>query len=1085
MTLLNATPEKIQLSTLLGGVLDSAIKLAEADFGNIQLLDPDGYLKIVVQRGFPDWWVQYWDSNALEHGVCGTALVQQARVIVEDVNESPIFAGNHSLTIQIQAGVRAVQSTPILTKSGQLVGMLSTHYNKPHQPDTRQLEVIDLLVMHAAVLIDLYRSDELLRNVTENANVGLTRLNRDLVYLSANSAYAAISGKPRDEIVGHTMTEVLGLEGVATVRPYVERVLSGEHVTYESDVSFASAGIRYLHVSYIPDRNEMGEIKGWIACISDITSRRLAELTTENKEKQLRFVLEGSELGFWDWDIANNTVERNQRWALMLGYTYDEIKTTTQQWTDFIHPEDREKAWQSIHDVLEGRSEVHRIEYRMLHKDGSIRWILDQAKVMQRDLNGKPLRMCGTHSDITQRLLIEKSEREYAARLQLFVEYAPAALAMFDQDMRYLAVSKRWRTDYLLGEQDIIGHSHYEVFPEITEDWKNIHCRALLGEVVKKEDDKFIRANGDVQWVKWEIRPWNTDAGLIGGIVIFTEDITERKQSEEKLKLAALVYQNSNDAMAVTDAENRIIDINPAFTTFTGYTKDEVIGKNPKILRSGRQDEAFYHAMWKTLNETGQWRGEVWNRKKNGEIYAELLSINTIYNDDGAVYQRVGLFSDITDKKNADVKIWNQANYDQLTQLPNRNLFFDRLDQEIKRCQREGSIAALLFIDLDRFKDVNDLLGHNAGDKLLIEASDRIKRCIRQYDTVSRVGGDEFIIILSELQDTSDASRIAENVIDRLSEPFKLGDQLSFISASIGITVYPNDGDDAFDLVKKSDQAMYAAKNSGRSCFRFFTKTMQETVERRSQLSRDLRNALMSGQMEVYYQPIIDLSTGHIHKAEALLRWLHPEHGFVSPATFIPIAEENGTIHEIGDWVFTQAIRQAKIWSDLTGQNFQISVNMSTSQFKENTHGYGHWSEKLVDLGLLSSSVLVEITEGLLMNTDEGVKDILLSFRDSGIQVAIDDFGTGYSSLSYLKKFDIDYLKIDQLFTKNLARGAADFALCEAIVVMAHKLGIKVIAEGVETELQHELLREIGCEYGQGYLFSRPVQVAEFEKLLT
>ncbi len=568
-------------------------------------------------------------------------------------------------------------------------------------------------------------------------------------------------------------------------------------------------------------------------------------------------------------------------------------------------------------------------------------------------------------------------------------------------------------------------------------------------------------------------------------IFAFCRDITDRKLAEESLKLASLVYLNSGEAMAVTDAESKILTVNHAFTELTGYSEEEVIGKNPKILSSGRQDADFYKNMWKSINTTGQWRGEIWNKRKNGEHYAELLTINTIYDDKGSVQRRVALFTDITDRKNAELEVLNQANFDQLTGLPNRRLFQDRLEQEIRKSQREKQMTALMLLDLDHFKEVNDTQGHDVGDTLLVEAATRIKSCVRSYDTVARLGGDEFTVILSELSDFSDIGRVAQNIIDSLSKPFLIKGRESFVSASIGIAIYPEDADNTIHLIKSSDQAMYKAKNDGRGRFCYFTKVMQEVSALRMQLAADLRYALKANQLEVHYQPIVNLSNNQINKAEALMRWKHPEHGYISPATFIPIAEEIGIIHDIGDWIFMQSALQVKKLMKEHGRDFQISVNKSPVQFKVLDGKHNHWIDKLKTMELLGSSIAVEITEGLLMNKDGNVEENLLRFRDAGIQVAIDDFGTGYSALSYLKKFHIDYLKIDQSFTQNLTQDSADFALCEAIVVMAHKLGLKVIAEGVETEQQRDLLKQINCDYGQGYLFSRPVPAEEFEALLT
>ncbi len=573
--------------------------------------------------------------------------------------------------------------------------------------------------------------------------------------------------------------------------------------------------------------------------------------------------------------------------------------------------------------------------------------------------------------------------------------------------------------------------------------------------------------------------------GRVSHYVGISIDITQQKLAQEEHRLATLVYQNSSEAMTVTDEHNRIIAINPAFTRTTGYSEADVLGQDPKILSSNRHGPEFFGAIWDDLNATGQWQGEICNRHKDGHEFIEWVSINTIYNEDGTVHRRVALFSDITERKNAEAKAWSQANYDHLTQLPNRRLFHDRLEQEIRKSQRDGTFTALLFLDLDRFKEVNDSLGHDIGDLLLIECASRIKHCVRDYDTLARLGGDEFTVILSELHGPSDIERIASGIIERLSSPFLLDGQEAFVSASIGIALHPNDADNANDLIKYADQAMYAAKNNGRSRFHFFTRELQEAAGVRMRLASDLRYALKAGQFEVYYQPIIDMASGGIHKAEALLRWQHPEHGAISPAAFIPIAEDTGTIHEIGDWVFRQAARQVHACQSIMGDKFQISVNKSPVQFMGENKNHDDWIEMLSVLEVPGNSIVIEITEGLLMNTDDNIANKLLRFRDAGIQVAIDDFGTGYSALSYLKKFDIDYLKIDQSFIRNLtSETSPDYALCEAMIVMAHKLDLKVIAEGIETEQQRNLLLAMHCDYGQGYLFSRPLPAPAFEKLL-
>lgn len=562
-------------------------------------------------------------------------------------------------------------------------------------------------------------------------------------------------------------------------------------------------------------------------------------------------------------------------------------------------------------------------------------------------------------------------------------------------------------------------------------------------------------------------------------------DINERKKAEEELRLAAMVYQNSSEAMTVTDSQGHIVSVNPAFTSLTGYTLEEVLGKSTKLLNSGRHTREFYGAMWHQINSIGHWQGEIWNRRKNGELYLEWLTINTIYNDDGSVHRYVALFSDITQKKESEELIWRQANFDTLTSLPNRRMFYDRLEQEIKKSHRSGLPMALMLLDLDHFKEVNDTLGHAQGDILLVEAARRISACVRESDTVARLGGDEFTIILSELDDVNSVERIAQNIIDSLANPFQLQQEAAFVSASVGITLYPNDAHNIDTLIKNADQAMYLSKNSGRGRFSYFTAALQEAAQNRMHLINDLRLAIPRQQFAVYYQPIVDLGDGRICKAEALLRWNHPQRGMVSPMQFIPLAEESALIYEIGNWVFRQVGAQLKHWRTTYEPEFQVSVNKSPLQFRQNgMAGEASWVAQLQALGLPGQSMVIEITEGMLLNAEEGVAERLLQFRDAGMQVAIDDFGTGYSSLSYLKKFDIDYLKIDQSFIRNLDSDPDDMAVCQAVIVMAHKLGLKVVAEGVETQRQRDLLVSYGCDYAQGFLYSHAVSAEAFEALL-
>lgn len=604
---------------------------------------------------------------------------------------------------------------------------------------------------------------------------------------------------------------------------------------------------------------------------------------------------------------------------------------------------------------------------------------------------------------------------------------------------------------------------------------------------LRSNKSQFIALGGIVLSLFLALMTWILVRGRLRSMHAahaLNHELNARKQAEESLRLAAMVYENSSEGMLVTDADNHIVAVNPAFTRLTGYELNDVLGKNPRVFSSGRHGPDFYPTMWNELDHTGQWQGEIWDRRKNGEIHAKYLTINTILNTDGSVYRRVALFLDVTEKKQSEEVIWHQANFDALTQRPNRSMFHDRLDQELHKAHRTHLALALLFIDLDLFKEVNDTLGHHIGDLLLVEAAQRITACVREVDMVARLGGDEFTVILPELHEHISVERVAANILQKLAEPYHLGDEVIHVTGSIGITLYPRDATDAEGLLKNADQAMYVAKSLGRNRFSYFTPDLQEAAHTRLRLITDLREAIALHEFSVHYQPIVDLVTGEVYKAEALIRWQHPKRGLVSPAEFIPLAEETGLITPIGDWVFREAARQAKRLRTLHHPAFQVSVNKSPKQFRESDASVTAWFDYLHELGLPGDGITIEITEGLLLNAVTDVTDKLALYRKAGIQIAIDDFGTGYSALSYLKRFHIDYLKIDQSFIRDIETDPNDLALSQAIIVMAHALGLKVIAEGVETAAQLKLLTDAGCDYAQGFFFSKALPADQFEALL-
>ncbi len=800
---------------------------------------------------------------------------------------------------------------------------------------------------------------------------------------------------------------------------------------------------------------------------------------SENEEK-LRGLYELSPLGIALTDMKGRFIEFNESFLRICGYSADELKNLD-YWA--LTPKEYESQEAAQLDSLMRVGYYGPFEKEYSNKDGE-RIPLRLNGMLVRGTDGQNY-IWSIVEDISKWKQTLKALSDSEERYRLIVENSSEGIWSIDKTFRTVFVNSAMARMLGYTPEQMLGRlmENFVVEKDIPNYRREMQLRSQ-GEDSHYEL-RFRRNDGRLCWCSITGTSLKDNHGSFAGAFAMYTDITNHKLAEEEMQLAALVYQASSQAMMVTDADNRIITVNPAFAEVTGYESREVLGKNPDFLRSNCHDSTFYQNKQDSINSTGKWQGEVWNRRKNGEVYLARLIINTIYRDDGTTHRRVSLFSDITEEKKNEELIWRQANYDFLTGLPNRRMVYDRLKDEIKRSRRDRTQLAVLFIDLDRFKEVNDSLGHDVGDTLLQEAAARMVNSMRESDIVGRLGGDEFIIILIGLDDISGVGRITNSLLDKLAMPYKLGDELAYISASIGITIYPEDSTDITTLLKNADQAMYAAKRQGRNRFHYYTPAMQEAANSRMRIANDLHGALADNQFTVHYQPIVELMTGTILKAEALIRWQHPKLGLISPADFIPIAEDTGQIIEIGDWVIRQAVAQVVRLRTLHQPEFQISVNMSPVQFMANPDNQIPRFDYLTEAGLPGQSIVVEITEGLLMEAREEISSQLLAFRDNGIQVALDDFGTGYSSLSYLKKFDIDYLKIDQSFVRNLAPGSSDMVLCEAMIGMAHKLGIKVIAEGVETPDQCSLLRQIGCDYGQGYLFSKAVPAKEFETMLS
>ncbi|MEO8543096.1 MAG: EAL domain-containing protein [Burkholderiaceae bacterium] len=736
--------------------------------------------------------------------------------------------------------------------------------------------------------------------------------------------------------------------------------------------------------------------------------------------------------------------------------------------------------------VVNFRSEIYR------HKTRERVWIRENAHTV-RDASGRVQFFEGTVEDITEahRALLALSASEQ--RFRTLTEKAQVMTMVCDPHGTVLYASDAAREMLGLDADTLRGQNLFDAMhPQDRQLAREAMTRVVLRQGNSGEQILRYR-HSDGQWRFLASLATNfLDEEAIGGVVFDFRDATERKraeQAEQALRETEdrwkLALESAGDGVWDWDIATGVEQISQGCKEMYGYANDEMsdhpdgldLLTHPQDKPAMMQDlqnhldglTATYQNEHRILCRDGSWK---W-----------ILSRGMVIGRDaqGRPLRMIGTHTDITKRKSAEALVWQQANFDMLTGLPNRRMLRDRLELEFKRVDREGKQMAILFVDLDHFKEVNDTLGHDAGDQLLVEAARRIRACVRESDTVSRMGGDEFTLVLSKLDDDGQLDRILAAVLSAMAALFQVGNEQVFISASIGITMYPGDGSDVEALFKNADQALYAAKAAGRNRFRFFTPALQESALNRVRLANDLRASLTDNQFHLVYQPIVSLLDGSIHKAEALIRWQHPMRGLISPGEFIPVAESTGLIIDIGEWVFHTAAAQVAEWRRRYDPDFQISINKSPTQFHNDAGRQHAWIDHLTNIGLPGHAVVVEITEGLLLDTSNSVAAQLLELRQCGIQVSLDDFGTGFSSLTYLQRFDIDYLKIDQSFVRELVPGGTELALCKAIIVMAHELGMQVIAEGVETPAQRDLLLGAGCDFGQGYLFARPMPADAFD----
>lgn len=805
----------------------------------------------------------------------------------------------------------------------------------------------------------------------------------------------------------------------------------------------------------------------------------------------------------------------------LLGYTQEEA-LAVDWWRSHIHPDDREAALARQSALLSEGQLTY--DYRFLHRSGRIVWILDELRLV-RGADGRPTEIVGAWLDISEHKRLELIRQAHQSALNLIVGSQPLPVILNDIAQRLEVINPGMLVSILLMDK-YAGHLKHGAAPSLPAEY-NIAVNQLMigdgigscgtaawrGEAVIVSDidhhpywQPFLELTRKVNLhACWSV-PFKDEAGsvlgtfaiyhrtpreptpadlmLINEFASITAVAVQKVYAAETLKQAAAVFESSREGVVITDLEPRILAINRAYTEITGYSEAQVLGKNPKIIKSGHHDKPFYQAMWVSLKAVGYWSGEIWNRRRNGEIYPQWLAISTVCNDRNEPCNYVGVFTDITQMKQSEARLAHLAHYDPLTGLPNRLLVQSRLHHAIERAQRHNLRIATLYVDLDRFKNVNDSLGHPIGDELLIMLAARLKKRLREEDTLARLGGDEFLLVLEDIKEPSESASVAQTLIDLLATPFALpsGHEI-FINASIGISLFPDDASNVTELIQHADMAMYLAKKEGRSTYRYHTEALSIAANERLVMETRLRHALTAGEFVLHYQPLIDAHSGRAVGVEALVRWQPLGEAMVPPGKFIPVAEETGLIVPLGEWVLRTACVQGRAWIDAGFAPLVMAVNLSVRQFQ--SENLAEVIQRVLEETKLPAACLeLELTESMFMEHAERSIDTLKTLKAPGIQLAIDDFGTGYSSLTYLKRFPIDKLKIDQSFVRGLAHDPNDREIAATIIAMARSLKLSVLAEGVESEQQLAFLRQHGCDYYQGFLFHRPAPAEELEAWL-
>ena len=946
-----------------------------------------------------------------------------------------------------------VSKGPVFNRTGQVVGMFGISRDITERKRTE--------ATYRSLYDNIMNSVVLCRLIFENDQPV------DLEYISTNPAFAEVTGI-RENPVGRRISEVIpgycehNQESLALFARVAE---TGEPARWEHYLAELDRWFSFYIYSTAP-----GEIT---IITENISSRKKAEMALRESEERLKHALAATREAVWDFDLHTGLIKHNHRWRELLGLTDESFEHPAEMYHGCIHPDDKDMVRTRIEAAMRDGAD-YGAEYRLRCGDGREIWVADHGRVVETDPDGRPLRIVGAFTDVTQRKRDEQNLRRESEKNQALLRNASDGIHILDADGRIIEASDSFCA--------MLGYRRDEMIGMQVSQWDAKFVGAELSQAVTRQFEKPGRSQFETRHKRKDGTVFDVEVSgfpleLDGRPVLFnsSRDITERKQADEKLHLAASVFTHAREGIMITEPDGTIIDVNDAFCHISGYSRDEALGRNPRLLNSGRHGNDFYTDLWHGLIENGYWSGEIWNRRKNGEVFAAMLTISSVGDIQGNTLQFVALFSDISALKEHEKQLKYIAHYDALTRLPNRVLLADRLHQAMSQAERHAQPLAVVYLDLDGFKTINDKHGHEAGDQLLISVASRMKQALREGDTLARLGGDEFVAVLLELGNIEASIPMFTRILAAAAQPLEIGDLVLQVSASLGVTFYPQAADvDADQLLRQADQAMYQAKLTGKNRYHVFDAELDNDIRGHHESLERIRLAMTKREFVLYYQPKVDMRRGKVIGAEALIRWQHPERGLLPPAIFLPVIEDHPLAVEIGEWVIDTALTRMEDWR-AGGLDIPVSVNIGARQLQQ-----PDFVERLQEIlaahpQIKPSRLELEVLETSALEDVAQVTRIIETCREIGVTFALDDFGTGYSSLTYLKRLPVTQLKIDQSFVRDMLDDPDDLAILVGVLGLAGAFRRQVIAEGMETVEHGVMLLQLGCELAQGYGIAHPM----------